>query len=103
MATQTKKPIKKTKSAAAKTRTKTTVKKAPSTPKKVNKQTSSVRSFRLVESEEPFFTFSFTRESVYWLILGVVVIVFGLWIAQLQADIETIYDNIDANARMLEE
>jgi hypothetical protein len=45
----------------------------------------------------PFFTFSLTRQTVYWLVLGVILIVFALWITKLQSDIQSIYDTIDMN------
>ena len=39
------------------------------------------------------------RETLYWLILGAVVVTFALWITQLQSDINALYDQIDsANA-----
>ncbi len=41
-------------------------------------------------------TFQITRQTVYWLVLGFVVILFTVWIMQLQADIQVLYDQIDA-------
>jgi|GEM_PF-1006905 len=54
-------------------------------------------SFKLSRNDRPFLSFNPTIQTVYWIILGVVVIAFTAWIMKLQADINTIYDQIDAN------
>jgi len=41
-------------------------------------------------------TFQLTKETVYWLVLGAVVILFTIWLMRLQMDIQTLYDDIDA-------
>jgi len=56
-----------------------------------------VRSFRVSKPETPFLTFSLTRQTAYWLVLGLIFIVFALWITKLQSDIQGIYDTIDMN------
>ncbi len=86
---------------------KTTTKKAPAkkkpvsktTVKKVSKSTKSTSSRipSIQPEKEDFMTLRVNRETVYWAVLGGVVILFGLWIMQLQADIQSIYDDIDAN------
>ena len=86
---------------------KTTTKKAPAkkkpvaktTVKKVSKSTKSTSSRvpSIQPEREDFMTFRVNRETVYWAVLGAVVILFGLWIMQLQADIQSIYDDIDAS------
>ncbi len=43
-------------------------------------------------------TFTPTKQSLYWLVLGVIVICFATWILKLQSDIQAIYDSIDANS-----
>ena len=53
------------------------------------------RSFRVSKDNKPFMSVGFGRETVYWLILGAVVILFSLWIANLQAEINQIYDHIN--------
>jgi hypothetical protein len=65
--------------------------------KKVSSKNQTVKSFRVSKPEVPFFTFSLTRQTVYWLVLGVILIVFALWITKLQSDIQSIYDTIDMN------
>ena len=46
--------------------------------------------------ESAFFTFRLTRQTLYWLVLGAGVVLFPVWIMQLQADIQSLYDEIDA-------
>lgn len=36
-----------------------------------------------------------TVQTLYWLVIGVVVVAFSLWILKLQDDISKIYDSID--------
>lgn len=61
-----------------------------------------LRSFHVAKPELPFMTFTVTRQTVYWLVLGAIVIVFGFWINKLQSDIQSIYDSIDQNTLMSE-
>lgn len=67
----------------------------------VKKSPASVKSdsLRLRRDQEDFMTFRLNRESLYWIILGAVVILFTLWILQLQNDVSKLYDQIEsANA-----
>ena len=83
---------------ATSTKKPTTRKKASAVRSKKSKsQTSAVRSFRVSKPDTPFMTFSITRQTVYWLVLGLIVIVFGFWINKLQSDISDIYDSIEQN------
>ncbi len=80
---------------------KSTSKKAPtkkkSTVKRSKAQSSSaLGSVRLQPETQPFMTFQLTKETVYWLVLGAVVILFTIWLMRLQMDIQTLYDDIDA-------
>ncbi len=59
---------------------------------------SEAKSFRVAPEDVPFFTFKLTRQTLYWLVLSVVVIAFTLWILKLQSDIQDIYNSIDANS-----
>ena len=51
----------------------------------------------LRREETEFMTFRITRQTLYWLVLGAIVILFTWWLTQLQADIQNLYDQIDAN------
>lgn len=42
-----------------------------------------------------FMTFRLTRQTVYWLVLGAVVILFSIWILRLQNEVQSIYDKIE--------
>ena len=59
--------------------------------------TQAVQSFRPSRSTEPFFTFKATRQTAYWLILSVIVIGLAAWVLQLNARIQSIYDQIEQN------
>lgn len=88
----TKKPT--TKKAPAK-------KTAPKRPaaKKTTKRKAQATGLRahvaLRPEETDFMTFRITRQTLYWLVLGAVVILFTLWLMKLQADIQSLYDQID--------
>ncbi len=51
-----------------------------------------MRSFRLSKSPTRFTSFSITRQTIYWLILGVVILGFGLWILKIQIEIINLTD-----------
>lgn len=93
---------------------KTTTKKAavkktaPKRPaaKKATKKSSSkgLRAHIALQPEETeFMTFRITRQTLYWLVLGAVVILFTLWLMRLQSDIQSLYDQIDANTAEMSE
>ena len=93
-----------TKKAAPKKTTakKATVKKAPSKPttktrvKRVSASAPQVQSFKPAPLEEPFFTFRITHQTFYWLILAVIVLMLGLWVININDQVQQIYDQIDA-------
>ena len=93
---------------------KTTTKKAavkkaaPKRPaaKKTTKKSSSagLRTHVALRAEETdFMTFRITRQTLYWLVLGAVVILFTIWLMRLQSDIQSLYDQIDANTAEMSE
>ncbi|HRJ06352.1 MAG TPA: hypothetical protein PK096_04800 [Candidatus Saccharibacteria bacterium] len=53
--------------------------------------------FGLQPEQEKFMTFRVNLQTLYWLILGGVVLLFSMWILQLQSDVQKIYDQIDIN------
>lgn len=92
------------------TATKTTAKKTTATKKPAAKKSSAkqtknaaLRSFRPAKITEPFFTFRITRQTVYWLIISVIVIGLAAWVMQLNARVQAIYDQIDQNSLTLQE
>lgn len=50
---------------------------------------------------EPFFTFRISNQTVYWLILAVIVVGLGLWVMNINDKVQKIYDNIDATNSMI--
>ena len=77
---------------------KPTAKKAPAKKAAHRSPRMSLRSHVGLRSEDSeFFTFRLTKQTVYWLVLGAVVIMFTLWLTKLQSDIQTLYDQIDAS------
>lgn len=60
------------------------------------KRTNAQRSFKVSKPITPFFTFQLTKQTLYWLVIGGVVLLFGIWLLELQSDIQSIYDSIDA-------
>lgn len=56
-----------------------------------------MRSFHVAHQSTPFMSARPTRQTLYWLVICAVVIVFTLWILKLQSDIQAIYDSIDAD------
>lgn len=81
---------------------KSTSKKAPtkkkSTVKRSKTQSSSaLGTVRLQPETKPFMTFQLTKETIYWVVLGAVVILFTIWLMRLQMDIQSLYDDIDAS------
>ena len=99
-----KKPASKAKAAAkkpavrrapAKSRSATSVKLVSTAP-------ASVRSFRPAKPDEPFFTFRITHQTVYWLILAVIVVSLAAWVLSISIKVQNIYDQIDATTRATE-
>jgi hypothetical protein len=40
----------------------------------------------------------FTEQTIYWLIIGVVVIALAAWVLSIQVQLNDMYDQIDASA-----
>jgi hypothetical protein len=59
-----------------------------------------VRSFRRSEEKIPFFTFEFTQQSLYWLILSVLVLALGAWVMYLNVKIQDLYDQVEINSAL---
>jgi len=58
-----------------------------------------MRSFHKAEAV-PFLTFRFTQQTVYWLVLCLVVLVFGISVLNISSDIQGIYDQIDSSNQL---
>jgi diacylglycerol kinase len=53
------------------------------------------RSFQISKSTTPFLTFRLTKQSAYWLILSLVVLVLGIWVTILNVRIEQLLDQVE--------
>jgi hypothetical protein len=91
---------------AKKTTKHTTVKRAPakttSTTKVTRKsapQYAEMKSFHRAKNPDPFFTFKITKQTLYWGILCAVVLALGLWVMNINDQVQKIYDQIDATNR----
>lgn len=51
-------------------------------------------SFRLCDEQQPFMTTKPSIQSLYWLIIGVLALVFVAWAMVLTAQVQAIYDTI---------
>jgi hypothetical protein len=73
----------------AATKSKATTKAAKAAPKKQSK--------KAAVQPPSFFTFKFTYQTVYWLILCTLVLALGIWVIDLNVKVQKIYDQIDMN------
>ena len=99
-----KKPASKAKAAAKKPAVKRAPAKSRSATKvkRVSTAPASLRSFRPAKPDEPFFTFRITHQTVYWLILAVIVVSLAAWVLSISIKVQNIYDQIDATTRATE-
>lgn len=56
-----------------------------------------LRSFKVGQTKQPFMSFRITDQTVYWAVIGILVIALGVWVTYLQVKINEIYDQVDAN------
>jgi|APMI01.1.fsa_nt_gi hypothetical protein len=80
-----------TKKAPAKAAARTSVKRVTKRP-----FAPAMRSFAPARPSEPFFTFRITHQTLYWLVLAIVVLALGVWVTDISVKVQRIYDQIDA-------
>lgn len=56
---------------------------------------SEMRSFVRSPGPKPFVTFKFTQQTVYWLIIGALILGFGIWVMYLTIRVHSQYDDIE--------
>lgn len=56
---------------------------------------SDMQSLRCVPRDEPFMTFRINRQTIYWLILGAMVISLATWVLAISIEVQNIYDQVD--------
>lgn len=50
---------------------------------------------KVCKDPEPFMTAKITQQTVYWLIIGLAVMLLGMWILKVQNEVQSIYDQIE--------
>jgi hypothetical protein len=55
-----------------------------------------MRSFVVAKDVPPFFTFKITKQTFYWSLLVLAIIIMQLWILKVQLDVAQVTDNINA-------
>ena len=68
--------------------------KAKTTTRASKAKAPTVKSFRISPSPQPFFTFRITKQTVYWILLLLVIVALQLWIIKLQLDIAVLSDSL---------
>ncbi|MBP9667809.1 hypothetical protein KBD87_03305 [Candidatus Saccharibacteria bacterium] len=77
-----------TKSAKAPVKRHTTAKKSSRKP--------AMQSFRVVKEPRNFMTVSFSEDTLHWIIIGAVILMFAFLIASMHIRIESLYDALNA-------
>jgi hypothetical protein len=79
------------------TKKKTTVKKTTSKRKPTAKKPKvvKVQSFKVSRNYPPFFSVKITKQTVYWSILLIVILLLQLWILNVQLDVIDVLDSIN--------
>ena len=68
--------------------------KSTSVRKKLFMDEPPMKSFKLSRELLPFMTFRITRQTVYWSVLLIIVMILELWVLKLQLDVIHITDSI---------
>jgi hypothetical protein len=64
------------------------------TKKKPVAKTTAFRSFKRSPDDMPFYTFRFTRQTVYWIVITFLVLAIGTWVLYLTVRVQRVYDLI---------
>jgi len=90
---------------AKRTTKKPTVKRAPAKSASTTKVThraapkhEEMRSFHRAEPEA-FFTFRINRQTLYWTVIGLAVLVIGVWVLSINIQVNDIYDQVDTRSQ----
>ena len=72
----------------------TTKKAAPKKP--AAKKAAPAPVAKATEAKTNFMTFKVTEQTIYWAIIGAMVLALGIWVMTINARVQAIYDQIDA-------
>lgn len=81
--------------AVKKPRAKSTKKAAPTRKNTRSTKANQERSFHLSKDSQDFMEFKLTRQTIYWLILGAIVLAHGIWTINIHQRVQRIYDEIE--------
>lgn len=80
--------------------TKKTTRKKPaakrSSTKKRTTKNPVYKTFKVTNPDAPFFSVRITAQTVYWTILSLAVLAFGLWVIALQLQANSLYEDMQA-------
>lgn len=62
--------------------------------KKKSKKEPPMKSFRLSREYLPFITFKITKQTFYWSVLLIIILILELWILSIQLDVIQITDSV---------
>ena len=69
-------------------------KKAPAKKTTSKKKSAEYATLKLAPEKTPFFTFKVTDQTIYWLVLSVVVFLLALWVLHLHLELLEIINSI---------
>ena len=94
MATAKKAPAKKKTTAKKTPVKKSTAKQAPAKKTTSKKKSAEYATLKLSPEKTPFLTFKVTDQTIYWLVLSVVVFLLALWVLHLHLELLEIINSI---------
>ena len=59
-------------------------------PKKVQ-----LESFKIQKESKPFMSFKVTEQTVYWLVVVLLIFLLGIWVLNIQMDLSKLLDQIE--------
>lgn len=67
--------------------------------KQTAKKATHYRSFVRAEGPKPFVSFRFTQQTIYWVIIGMLILALGAWAMYLTVKVQNVYDLVEENSR----
>ena len=63
--------------------------------KKIAPKKRKIRSLRIEKETEPFMRFCITKDTIYWIVIAIISIVFISWIYTVQSDLNDLYRQVE--------
>lgn len=67
------------------------------TKKKTKVKEPTFRSFKRSPDSTPFYTLRFTQQTVYWIVITLLILAVGVWVLYLTARVQQIYDIVHSD------